>query len=271
MRRLLSIELFKLRFSKSAKVLSIIYFLLFFSTAIFSMIRFKFGDFEFQLAEQGIFNFPYIWHFNTYMVALIKLFLAVVIVSMVSSEYTNRTLKQNFIDGLSKKEFVLSKFYTILLFALVSTVLVFVVSLVLGLIYSDYNELSIVFSDLHYLLAYFIKLTAFFSLCMFLAILIRKSAFALGFLFLLLILESIAMVSLRNEMPWLSQFFPLESMANLIKEPFTRFNVVKSASTAMGTDFTRDVKTYWYEFLIPVVWTFIFVYSSLKVLKNRDL
>ncbi len=271
MRRLLSIELFKLKFSKSAKVLCIIYFLLFFGTALFSMIRFKFGDFEFRLADQGIFNFPYIWHFNTYMVAIIKLFLAVVIVSMVSSEYTNRTLKQNFIDGLSKKEFVLSKFYTLLLFSFISSVLVFSVSIVLGLLFSDYNEPSIIFSDLHFILAYFIKLTAFFSLCMFLAILVRKSAFALGFLFLLLIFEAIVIVSLKDNFPWFSKFLPLESMANLIKEPFTKFNVVKSASTAMGTDLSRDVNTYWYEYLIAIGWTVIFIFGSLNVLKSRDL
>ena len=59
----------------------------------------------------GIFNFPYIWHFNTWVAALFKaLFLAIVIVSMMANEYSNKTIKQNLIDGLSKKEFVLSKF-----------------------------------------------------------------------------------------------------------------------------------------------------------------
>ena len=46
----------------------------------------------------------------------------------MANEYSNKTLKQNLIDGLSKKEFVLSKFYTVVLFALMSTVFVFFVS-----------------------------------------------------------------------------------------------------------------------------------------------
>jgi ABC-type transport system involved in multi-copper enzyme maturation permease subunit len=106
----------------------------------------------------GIFNFPYIWHFNTYVAALLKLFLAIVIVSMMANEYSYGTLKQNLIDGLSKKEFILSKFLTVVLFAFCSTVFVFVMTLILGFSFSSYTELDVVFMDLDYLLAFFIKL-----------------------------------------------------------------------------------------------------------------
>jgi ABC-type transport system involved in multi-copper enzyme maturation permease subunit len=132
MLRLLNIEFQKLRYSKSARVLSIIYFILITFIALIASIEFNFGNVNFRIADQGIFNFPFIWHFNTYIAALLKLFLAIVIVSMMSNEYSNRTLKQNLIDGLSKKEFVLSKFYTVLVFALISTVFVFLVSVILG-------------------------------------------------------------------------------------------------------------------------------------------
>ncbi|MNX90047.1 ABC-2 family transporter protein [compost metagenome] len=59
------------------------------------------------------------------MAAILKFFLAVVIVSMMANEYTYGTLKQNLIDGLSKKEFIQSKVITVVLFALVSTIFVF--------------------------------------------------------------------------------------------------------------------------------------------------
>src|SRR5690606_3504001 len=124
-----------------------------------------------------------IWHFNSYVSALFKLFLAIVIVSMMSNEYSNKTIKQNLIDGLSKKEFILSKFYTTILLSGISTLFLFVMSLILGLIFSSYTEISIIFSDLEYLLAFFIKLVGFFSFCLFLGILVKRSAFALGFLF----------------------------------------------------------------------------------------
>ena len=188
--RLLTIEFHKLKYNKASKVLSIIYFGLLTSIALIAAIKFEFGDFKLHLADAGIFNFPYIWHFNTYIAAILKFFLLLVIVSMMSNEYSYKTLKQNLIDGLSKKEFILSKFYTVIAFAAISTVFVFIVSLVLGLIYSDYNELAIITSDLEYLLAFFIKLVGFFSFGLFLGILVKRSAFAVGAMFVWLIAES---------------------------------------------------------------------------------
>ena len=183
MKRLLQIEYIKLWNNRSSRFLIIAYFALLTSIALIAAIKFDIGPIQFHLAEQGIFNFPYIWHFNTYVAAIFKLFLAIVIVSMMSNEYSNKTIKQNLIDGLSKMEFIASKFLTVLVFAGISTLFVFVVSLILGGVYSDYNELSIVFSDLEFLLAFFVKLIGFFSFCLFLGILVKRSAFALGFLF----------------------------------------------------------------------------------------
>ncbi len=277
MLRLLNIEFQKLRYSRSAKVLSIIYFILITFLALFASIQFNFGGAKFQLAEMGIFNFPYIWHFNSYFAALLKIFLAVVIVSMMSNEYSNRTLKQNLIDGLSKKEFILSKFYTVIVFALISTLFVFIVSLILGFIFSDYTEISIIFSDLEYLVGYFVKLLGFFSFCLFLGMLLKRSAFALGFLAVWWIFEGIAHLCLRyvfennDYVPMIMQFFPLESMSNLVKEPLTRLNMVKSAANQLGEEFTKDYGVHWYQLLIVLIWTSIFIYLSYSLLKKRDL
>ena len=90
--RLLKIELYKLRYNRSAKIISIVYFVLITFIAFIASIEFNFGDFNFRVADQGIFNFPFIWHFNTYIAAILKLFLAIVIISMMTNEYSYRTL-----------------------------------------------------------------------------------------------------------------------------------------------------------------------------------
>lgn len=278
MLRLLNIEYHKLRYSKSSKILITTYFILITFIALIASIEFQFGSVQFRVADQGIFNFPYIWHFNSYIAALLKLFLAIVIVSMVSNEYSNRTIKQNLIDGLSKKEFILSKFLTVVSFALFSTIFLFIVSMILGLSFSDYTEASIIFSDLEYLLGYFVKLTGFFAFCMFLGMLIKRSAFALGFLFVWWILESIARGLLKYQIfsdsdiaENIAQFFPLEAMALLVKEPFSRLNVIQSAATQLGSEFTKDYAVHWYQLLIVIAWTAIFVYFSYLLLKKQDL
>lgn len=278
MLRLLSIEFHKLKYSRSAKILILTYFILITFIALIASIEFNFGGVQFRVADQGIFNFPYIWHFNSYVAASLKLFLAIVIVSMMANEYSNRTLKQNLIDGLSKKEFVLSKFLTLIVFALLSTVFLFIVSMILGLIFSDYTEISIIFSEMEYLLAFFIKLTGFFAFCMFLGVLVKRSAFALGFLFIWWILESIAYAVLKwkifrdsNIAENIVQFFPLESMSNLITEPFTRLNFVQTAASQLDSAIVKDYGVHWYQILIVIAWTAIFFYLSLYLLKKRDL
>ncbi len=277
MKRLLQIEFIKLWNNRASKVLIIAYFVLLTSIALIAAIKFDIGPIKFHLADQGIFNFPYIWHFNTYITALFKLFLAIVIVSMMSNEYSNKTIKQNLIDGLSKKEFILSKFLTVITFALISTVFVFVVSLILGLIYSDFNELSIIFSELEYLIAFFVKLVGFFAFCLFLGILVKRSAFALGFLFLWFIFEQLLFGFLGWKLvSWdtaktIKSFLPLQSMSNLIQEPFSRLSAVQSIAKEIGEKFTLDYHVHWYQVLIVLVWTTIFIYSSYALLRKRDL
>lgn len=276
MLRLLNIELQKLRYNRAAKVISIIYFVLITFISLIASIEFNFGDFHFRVADQGIFNFPFIWHFNTYIAATLKLFLAIVIVSMMSNEYSYRTLKQNLIDGLSKKEFVLSKFLTVLLFSIISTFFIFIVSLILGLSFSDYNEIGIIFSNMEYIGAYFIKLVAFFSFCLFLGVLVKRSAFALGFLFVWFIGEKILWgileyKLLRDQADSIMQFFPLEAMSNLIKEPFTRLGAIQSAANQLGENFTKDYNVSAVTILIVLIWTALFLYWSYAILKKRDL
>ncbi|MEJ1223456.1 ABC transporter permease [Sediminicola sp. 1XM1-17] len=277
MKRLLEIEFIKLWNNRASKFLIISYFILLTSIALIAAVKFDIGPVKFHLADQGIFNFPYIWHFNTYITAIFKLFLAIVIVSMMANEYSNKTIKQNLIDGLSKKEFVLSKFLTVITFALVSTVFVFAVSLILGLIYSDYNEVAIIFSQLEYLLAFFVKLVGFFSFCLFLGILVKRSAFALGFLILWAIFENLGIRFLvwgtlgKEASEKAMNFLPLESMSNLLKEPFSRLGAVQSVANQIGEKFNMDYAVHWYEILLVLLWTAIFVYGSYALLKKRDL
>ena len=277
MLRLLKIEFHKLRYNRASKILLFTYCALLTSITLIAAIKFDIGPIKFHLAEQGIFNFPYIWHLNTYLAAGFKFFLLLVIVSMMANEYSNKTLKQNLIDGLSKKEFVLSKFYTVVLFALISTFFVTITSLVLGLIYSDFTELAIITSDLEYLFAYFIKLVGFFSFGLFLGVLVKRSAFAVGALLVWSAIEGITMgllkwkFNMESTYEYIAQFFPLNAMMNLIKEPFTRFSAVKSAAQQLGEEITKDFSVQPKDLLIVLIWTTIFIYWSYYLIKKRDL
>jgi len=60
-------------------------------------------------------------------------------------------------------------------------------------------------------------------------------------------------------------------MWNLIDEPFSRLNAVKTLASQIGEDITSDYGVHWYEIAIVLGWTFIFIYASYYLLKIRDL
>lgn len=274
MRRLLDLELQKLLLNKTSKILIFISFILPLCVILLSAVKINFfGFFTLELGELGIFNFPIIWHITTFFSALFKFFFAIVVVSMIGNEYSNKTLKQNLIDGLSKKEFILSKFYVIIFFSLISTLIIFVISLVLGLIYSSYNEFSIIIQQMEFLVAYFVKLVGFFSFCLFLGVLAKRSAFALAFLFVDFILEWIVLGLITWKWSYemgqkVQDFLPLTSMSNLIKQPFQRIAMTKFPS---NTDIDYDYAVHMDNIIIVIFWALIFVFFSYKLLKKRDL
>lgn len=277
MKRLLAIELQKIWKNRASRVLTLTYFILLTFLSLIASIKFDIGPVHIRLADQGIFNFPFIWHFNTFIAAFLKIFLAVIIVSMMANEYSYGTLKQNLIDGMSKKEFVISKFLAILLFAAVSTLFVFIVSLILGLCFSSFNETGIIFSRMEYLFAYFVKLLGFFSFCLFLGVLIKRSAFALGFLFLWFVFEMISYAIAYNNfgntvlVDKVYDFFPLMSMWSLISEPFTKLNAVRTIESQVGIENVKDYSVHISSILIVLAWVVIFNFLSYKIIKKRDL
>jgi ABC-type transport system involved in multi-copper enzyme maturation permease subunit len=274
MLRLLNLELQKLLLNRTSKILIFVSFVLPFFVILLSSLKINvFGFFTLELGELGIFNFPVIWHLTTFFASQFNFFFAIVVVSMIGNEYSNKTIKQNLIDGLSKKEFILSKFYAIVFFSLLSTLLISFISVCIGLYYSSYNEFGIIIQETSFLIAYFVKLVGFFSLCLFFGMLVKRSAFALAFLFILYIIEWI----LFGLMAWkldastaekIQNFFPLKSMYKLIDQPFQRIAMSKFPDKV---DLSYDYAVHLQEIVVVLGWTALFVFLSYRLLKKRDL
>ncbi|PQJ32745.1 ABC transporter permease [Nonlabens arenilitoris] len=280
MKRLLDIEFHKFKYSKSSKVLTIIYLVIVILLMFTGLIQVNINGFKGSLSDLGIFNFPYIWHLSTYMVSFLKIFIAIVIVSLTANEYSNRTLKQNLIDGLSKKELILSKLYLAITLALLTTMIVFIASLILGLFHSDYLELGIIFSKMEYLPAFFISHLMFFCFCLFAGVLVKRSAFALGLIGVWWILELVirgisSFLDFKYELDtWnvLQHILPLESASLLIKEPFTKISIVQGGIEQLTQgEYIKDYGVSFINIAVTMAWSFLFIFWSYKILKRRDL
>ena len=128
-------------------------------------------------------------------------------------------------------------------------------------------------TEIEYLLGYFVKLVGFFSFCLFLGMLAKRSAFALAFLFVDFILEWIifGLITWQANMDIATKvqnFFPLKSMYNLIDQPFQRIAMSKFPDKE---NLAYDYAVHWYELVIVLGWTALFIFLSHRLLKKRDL
>ncbi|UFH33009.1 ABC transporter permease [Chryseobacterium sp. C-71] len=280
MMKLLKLEYYKNLNYRPFKVFTIFYFAILIALLCIGLFDFELFGETINLKEQGIYNFPEIWNFTTYIVGLLKIFLGLIIVFSISQEFSNRMFKQNTIDGLSREEFIGSKLLTITIFTLISTIIVFAITLFLGNSYSTVTDSEMVYKEIFFVGNYFVKLFSFFCFLMFLSILLRKSIFVFLAFFVIWIGESIlggietfSKVSgmqgtqrnevLQNEF-FFSKLLPLESMSSLIPNPMLRLNLAK----AMGLKYEFTYPT---ESLIAcLVWCAIFIVGSYWILKKRD-
>lgn len=278
--RLLKLEYLKNLNYKPFKIFAGLYFIVLIALLYVGLVDFDLFGNNINLKEQGMYDFPGVWNFTTYIVGSLKIFLGCIIVFSICQEFSNKMFKQNLIDGLSREEFIFSKILTILIFTFFSTVIVFVMAFILGKSYSTTQESDLIFKEAYFVFNYFLKLFSFFSLLMFLSVLFRKSIFVFLGLFMfwfvekiLIFIESVRVMRNINELQraqilntkvFYTDYLPLESMGNLIPNPLVRTNMAK----LLGMQFKFE---YPVESVIAcLIWSTIFLLASYYVLKKRD-
>ncbi|WP_027386182.1 ABC transporter permease [Chryseobacterium gregarium] len=280
MTKLLKLEYYKNLNYRPFKIFTALYFAILIALLFIGLVDFDLLGGTINLKEQGIYNFPEIWNFTTYIVALLKIFLGLIIVFSICQEFSNRMFKQNTIDGLSRKEFISSKLLIIAIFTIVSTLVVFAITMFLGYQYSKTTDSETVFSEIFFIGNYFVKLFTFFCFLMFLSILLRKSVFVFLALFVFWVVEGILTAVevytkvkgmqgpqrndiLQNDF-FVTHLLPLESMSSLIPNPMMRLNMAKM----MGMKYEFHYPT---ESMIAcLVWCGIFIFGSYWILRKRD-
>jgi ABC-2 type transport system permease protein len=263
MLRLLNIEIQKLRASTLFKVFILSYYVILSCIAVVASVKLEFLGITIDLAQQGLFDTPLLWHMNTYVATILKWFLAIIIVSSMVSEYQYGTLKQNLIDGLSKKEFILSKIYMIVASVLLSCVFIIVVSFFMHFKATEGNAL---FTGIEYIAAYFLRITLFLMLALFVSVLIKRSAFTFFIIFLWWILESLTRIE-KFGLTVISDYLPLRVAERLLHEPFSRMNAGKMITQGITFDYSVPVDA----IFISMAYILLFAFGSYWVIKKRDL
>lgn len=208
-----------------------------------------------------LYHFPDVWQNLVWVSGWFKIVLGIMVVISITNEFQYRTIRQNIIDGMSRWEFLQSKLLTNGLLSLLSTAMIFLIGLVTGIIYSPEINLSDLFSDLEFFPAYFLEIFAFLSYALMLGIFINRSGLTIILLMLSVPIEFFIRIKLfNNQSDWLWQFFPMESISNLVRMPFARYALQEIQDyVAIGA------------VAIALVWTILFNYFSYLKLKKSDI
>ncbi|MBS1917393.1 MAG: ABC transporter permease [Bacteroidetes bacterium] len=166
------------------------------------------------------FALPEGWRTIAYFSSLFIFIPAIVIIMLITNEYSYKTNRQNIIDGWSRKNFMTGKLVDVLILSLIVTALYTVVVLVMG--FSNTTDAN---ADKWHLV-YYIGLFALqsfsqLSLAFLVGFLVRRSFIALAiFAFYFIVLEPIAVNVLKYKFESnAGEYFPLEISHKLLPRP----------------------------------------------------
>ncbi len=265
--KLLKIEFRKIRSNKIFWILTGLYALL--------IILFFFGiqGFIDDLAEEAnskspiplpglsAYSLPDIWHNLTYIAGFFKIFLGVVVIILITNEYSYKTIRQNVICGMSRWDFLSSKLLTIGLIALGATLLVFIIGLILGPMHTDGVTAGKIFGKTEFLLAYFLETYAFLTFAFLIGMLVKRSGFAIG---LLLIYFYILEPVLQYRIPdYIGDYLPKKAIGTMIDIPNT------AIMRLFGVEFQDYISIV--DALVVVGYVLLFTALSYWIIKKRDL
>lgn len=145
---------------------------------------------------------------------------SIVVIMLITNEYTYKTNRQNIIDGWSRKNFMTAKLIDVLLLAAIVTVLYAVVAFTIGLTNSE-GATGGKWTLSYYIGLFFLQTFSQLSIAFTVGMLVRKAFIALAiFTFYSIIVEPIAVNVLKYRYKSeAGRFFPMEISDRLLTKP----------------------------------------------------
>lgn len=251
MKNLIQIEWMKLKRLVTMKVILLVYMVAV-PTMYLLMSLLEVGPIRLPTAA---YQFPDSYQLVCWTASWFNLMVGVIIVVYTTNELKYKTQRQNVIDGLSKKDIILSKFYVILGLSAFVTIYTALVGLVIGLLHGSENS---IFDGLEYIAVYFVSTLGYFSFAFFFANLVRLPALAIIIYIFSTIIEGIIGLIVANKYV---ELFPLTTFSKLTPFPL-KYWVAPSENALLSTPQATG---------LAAIYISLFVLISYWVIKNRDI
>ena len=165
------------------------------------------------------FEFPEVFRTVAFSSSLFITIPAILVIMLITNEYTYKTNRQNIIDGWSRNEFIIAKFYNVVIVSLIVIALYILVTLGIGFSTTG-SDVANRFELAHYVGYYSLQVFAQLSFAFLLGILIKRAFIALGtFIFYKIIVENIGAAFMMKYANDAGRFLPTESSDRLTPIP----------------------------------------------------
>ena len=188
--QLLNIEWLKLKNYRAFIVISL-FFIVGIAASNYSVYSFKKNVID-KADTMGIVNssspydFNYVWQTTSYVSGCLLLLPGLILIMLVTNEFSFKTHRQNIIDGWSRRQFVDVKIAMAVIIALVSTLMVILTALVFGFA----SGTSFALENFESVGYFFLKALTYNMVALLIGILVRKTGFAIGLFFVYLWFEN---------------------------------------------------------------------------------
>lgn len=263
MRDLIAIEYAKLKKFHALKIIFGVYMLAVPGWMYFMNLFFQLEpEMKALFTRENPFDFPHIWNYITFSASFFNVLLAVVVVTVTTNDFQYKTMRQNIIDGMSKRQVIFSKFLLVFFLSFIASLYTFLVGLVIGMLESTTYDW---YENIHLIVLYFVQTLGYFSFAFLFSIIIKRPAIAIVSFILYFPVETIIGKIISGD---LYQVFPLKVFADLTPNPFFK-NILASAKTqGLPEPWILDTNV---RIILSLVYVLLFFLLTYFILKRKDL
>jgi ABC-2 type transport system permease protein len=272
--RLLKIEWLKVKNYSAFTVLSL-FFLLGILVANYSVYYTKKNvidkaDPTGLISSSSPYDFSHTWQTTSYVSGFLLLLPGLLLILLITNEFTFRTHRQNIIDGTSREDFINVKILMALIAAVGATVIVMITGLIFG--FASGTSFSLErFDSVGY---FFLKAVSYNMIALLFAVLVRKTGFAIGLYFIYMGFENILSAMLQGlsmklkadsgfDIGNMGDYLPMNSSDGLLHFPENTITNMANNSRIMPHDYM------YVSFALALIYLVIFfVWSKNRIIKT---
>jgi len=222
------------------------------------------------LPHVTLYYFPEVWQNLAFFASIryVLIFPAIIVIMLITNEFTYRTIRQNIINGMSKGEFIVSKLMVIFLMAVFTSLVLGFGAFFIGVAHSGLNEMAILAKGIPFIFGFFVAMLSFLIYSFFFGFLFRNTGLAIAlFTLYTLIIEPIFYYFLKSPLVFknqISAYLPVNAAIRV-----TEYPAITVLKKIMGLELQRGISLT--TCAIPLLYGSVMIAMVYWIMYKRDL